>query len=114
MKPVIAGAIAAAIIAMSAGVSFADPIEGMWMTGDKALVKISKCGGEFCVDVADGKYAGKRSGKLKLAGGSYTGTLKQFSTGISFTGVAKLSGNVLNLVAKKFGITVKTDKWTRQ
>lgn len=92
----------------------ADPIEGMWVTGDKVLLKISKCGGEYCVDVADGKYAGQRSGTFKADGGTYTGTLKQFSTGISFTGVAKISGNVMDLEAKKFGVTVKRDKWMRQ
>ncbi|MCG6857083.1 MAG: DUF2147 domain-containing protein [Salaquimonas sp.] len=108
------GLAAAAIIITSVGVSHADPIEGMWLTGEKALVKISKCGGEFCVDVADGKYKGKRSGTLKADGGSYSGTLKQFSTGISFNGVATVSGNVMKLIAKKFGLTVKTDTWTRQ
>ena len=115
MKKAILGSLAAAAIIMaSTAISLADPIEGMWLTGDKALVKVSKCGGEFCVDVADGKYKGKRSGTLKASGGSYSGTLKQFSTGISFNGVATVSGNVMKLVAKKFGLTVKTDKWIRQ
>lgn len=100
-----------------AGTSFAqaDAIEGNWRTGDGVLVKVAKCGGSFCVDVMDGEYKGKRSGKLKAkGGGTYQGTLKQFSTGISFSGTATLAGNSMKLVAKKFGITVKTDRWSRQ
>lgn len=105
----------AAILAMSGTVALADPIEGMWKTGDDALVKISNCGGSFCVDVADGKYKGKRSGKLKPDGkGGYSGKLKQFSTGISFTGNATVSGSTIKLIAKKFGMVVKRDTWRKQ
>ena len=106
---------ATAILAASTTFAFADAIEGTWKTGDDVLVKISKCGGSFCVDVVDGKYKGKRSGKLKATGGNkYEGKLKQFSTGISFNGTASLSGNSMKLVAKKFGVTVKTDNWSRR
>ncbi len=104
---------AAAFVAMAA-TAHADPIEGMWKTGDDVLLQVSACGGSFCVDVADGQYVGKRSGKLKLEDGKYTGTLKQFSTGISFTGEATLAGNTMSLVARKFGIVVKRDTWRRQ
>ncbi|MEZ5810920.1 MAG: DUF2147 domain-containing protein [Rhizobiaceae bacterium] len=105
---------AIASIAMTA-TAMADPIEGMWKTGDNVLIKISACGGKFCVDVADGDYKGKRSGKLGPEGGNvYRGTLKQFSTGISFSGTATLQGNSMKMVAKKLGITVKTDTWRRQ
>jgi uncharacterized protein (DUF2147 family) len=107
--------LAGAFVLGSSAFAFADPIEGMWKTGDDVLLKISKCGGDFCVDVADGDYVGKRSGKLSTSGSNtYQGTLKQFSTGISFTGTATLNGNSMNLVAKKFGVTVKTDNWARQ
>lgn len=103
-----------AVMLIGPNVAMADPIEGMWRTGDKALLKISACGSSFCVDVADGKYKGKRSGKMKKKGSEYKGTLKQFSTGISFVGVATISGRTMNLIAKKFGITVKRDKWIKQ
>lgn len=106
---------ATAIIVASTSLANADAIEGTWKTGDDVLVKVSGCGGSFCVDVLDGEYKGKRSGKLKAKGGkTYQGTLKQFSTGLSFSGTATLSGNSMKLVAKKFGITVKTDNWRRQ
>lgn len=106
---------AAAILAASTSFASADAIEGNWKTGDGVLVKVSNCGGSFCVDVLDGKYKGKRSGKLSAkGGGTYEGTLKQFSTGISFNGTATLAGNSMKLVAKKLGITVKTDNWKRQ
>jgi len=107
--------LAGAFLLGSTVMAFADPIEGMWKTGDDVLLQISKCGGEFCVDVRDGEYVGKRSGKLAAKGNKmYEGTLKQFSTGLSFTGVATLKGNSMDLVAKKFGITVKRDNWVRQ
>lgn len=115
MKKFFVGAAAAIILTAASTAANADPIEGMWKTGDDVLVSVSKCGGEFCVDVKDGKYAGKRSGKLKAEGGKkYVGTLKQFSTGISFAGTATLAGNTINLIAKKFGVTVKRDNWRRQ
>jgi len=108
--------VAAAALGLSliASPALADPIEGMWRTGDKVLVKISKCGGSFCIDVMDGKYKGKRSGKLKKSGASYTGTLKQFSSGLSFTGVATVAGSSIKLIAKKFGVTMKRDTWRKQ
>lgn len=107
--------VAGAFLAALSTPALADPIEGTWKTGDNALVKISACGGNFCVDVADGKYAGKRSGTLAPKGGQvYAGTLKQFSTGISFSGTATLKGSSMSMVAKKFGITVKTDTWRKQ
>jgi uncharacterized protein (DUF2147 family) len=106
---------AAALLAGSFSIAAAaDPIEGNWRTGDNVLLKISACGAAFCVDVAEGEYAGKRSGQLKAAGNNkYTGTLKQFSTGISFTGEATLNGGTMKLVAKKFGVAVKSDTWKR-
>ena len=106
---------AGVLVAAMSVPALADPIEGNWKTGDGALVKISACGGKYCVDVADGKYAGKRSGKLKADGGKiYSGSLKQFSTGITFSGKATLNGGTMKMVAKKFGITVKNDTWRRQ
>ena len=107
--------VAGALVAAMTAPALADPIEGTWKTGDGALVKISACGGQYCVDVADGKYIGKRSGKLKAEGGkTYSGSLKQFSTGITFSGTATLSGGTMKMVAKKFGITVKNDTWRKQ
>ena len=106
---------AAAILAAGTSFASADPIEGNWKTGDDVLVKVSNCGGSFCVDVMDGEYKGKRSGKLASKGGNtYEGTLKQFSTGISCNGTPTVAGNSMKLVAKKFGMTVKTDNWKRQ
>lgn len=93
--------------------ALADPIVGTWRTGDGPLVNISKCGAQFCVDVADGEFKGKRSGKLAKKGNGYSGKLKQFSTGISFTGSATVNGRSMKLIAKKFGITVKQDTWTK-
>lgn len=108
-------ATAALALTVLGGTALADPIEGMWKTGDDVLLKISGCGGSFCVDVADGEYKGKRSGKLAPEGGNiYRGTLHQFSTGLNFAGTATLNGNTMKMVAKKLGITVKTDTWRRQ
>ena len=106
--------VALAIYTASSRSAFSDAIEGMWKTDGNVLLKISNCGGQFCVDVADGEYKGNRSGKIKPHGdGVYKGTLKQFSTGISFNGTVTLAGNNMDLIAKKFGITVKKTKWKR-
>jgi len=110
-----AGLTAITLLAGSA-MALADPLEGTWKTSDcgEPKVKISACGGSFCVDVVSGEYSGKRSGKLKPDGGGvYSGKLRQFSTGITFNGIATLKRNKLDLVAKKFGVVVKRDKWCR-
>ncbi|MCC0039786.1 MAG: DUF2147 domain-containing protein [Brucellaceae bacterium] len=104
---------ALAAIALT-GAALADPIEGKWKREEGTLMQISKCGGAFCVDVASGEYKGQRSGKLSGANGTYSGTLKQLSSGISFSGKATISGNRMKLVAKKLGITVKTENWVKQ
>lgn len=114
-KAILTSALSLALFAAGTTFALADPIEGKWMTGDKVLLNIKKCGGSFCVKVVGGKYDGKQSGKLKPAGDKvYKGTLKQFSSGISFAGTATLSGNSMKMIAKKFGITVKKDTWKRK
>ncbi|MBL1405558.1 MAG: DUF2147 domain-containing protein [Rhizobiales bacterium] len=114
-KAILTSALSLALLSVGTAFAFADSIEGKWMTGDKVLLNIAKCGGSFCVKVVGGKYDGKQSGKLKAEGDKiYKGTLKQFSSGISFSGTATLSGNSMKMVAKKFGITVKKDTWKRK
>lgn len=114
-KTLITSALSLALITATSTFAFADAIEGKWMTGDKVLLNISKCGGSFCVKVAEGEYKGKQSGKLKpKSGGVYEGKLKQFSTGMTFSGTATLSGNSMKMIAKKFGITLKKDTWKRK
>lgn len=107
----------AAFVLAGASMAFADPIEGMWRNKDKVLLKVSKCGAEFCIDVMDGEYKGKRSGTLKAdGGGKYSGTLTKFSLGAlgkNIAGKATLNGNSLSLVGTKFGMS-QTDNWTRQ
>lgn len=110
-------AVAAAMVLAGASMACADPIEGMWRNKDKVLLKVSKCAAEFCIDVMDGEYKGKRSGTLKAdGGGKYSGTLTKFSLGAlgkNIAGKATLSGNSLALVGTKFGVS-QTDNWTRQ
>lgn len=113
-KIIVASALALAFSPLFTNAALADPIEGMWKTGEGISIKISGCGGQFCVDVMSGEFSGKRSGKLKAQGGKYVGTLKQFSSGISFTGEATLAGSSLKLAAKKFGMVVKRQTWRRQ
>lgn len=114
-KALITSALSLALFAATSTFAFADAIEGSWVTGDKVTLSIKKCASSFCVKVVGGKYNGKQSGKLKPAGAKvYKGTLKQFSSGISFSGTATLSGNSMKMVAKKFGITVKKDTWKRK
>lgn len=114
-KAILTSALSLALFAAGTTFALADPIEGKWMTGDKVLLNISKCGGSFCVKVASGEYKGKQSGKFQSSGGNvYKGKLKQFSSGITFAGTATVSANSIKLVAKKFGITVKKDTWKRK
>lgn len=114
-KAILTSALSLALFTAGTALALADPIEGKWLTGDKVTLNIAKCGGSFCVKVVGGKYNGKQSGKLSPKGGKvYKGTLKQFSSGISFSGTATLAGNSMKMVAKKFGITVKKDTWKRK
>lgn len=111
-KVLLAGLLLSGII--SSPVFAADPIEGTWKTEDGVLLGISSCGGQFCVDILNGEFEGKRSGKMQKDGDGYTGKLRQYSTGLTFTGEASISGSTMKLAAKKFGVVVRRATWKKQ
>lgn len=108
-------AVAAVTTLMMTAGAYADPIEGNWMTGDKTLLRISACGGNFCITVADGKYKGKSAGSMTSAGaGTYKGSVTRVSTGKTYKGSGKLAGNTLRVKGCVAAVLCESQTWTRR
>ena len=108
-------AVAAAATFMLTAGAYADPIEGTWLTGHKVLLKISPCGGSFCITVASGAHKGKSAGSMAAAGGgSYKGSVTRVSTGKTYKGSGKLSGNTLRVKGCVAAVLCESQTWTRQ
>ena len=105
-------ALAATLI--MAGAAWADPIEGKWMTKDGIPLTISACGVSFCMTVADGEYKGKSVGSMKAKGdGKYAGSITRLSTGKTYSGSGRLSGNSLKVSGCVLGILCESQTWKR-
>ena len=105
---------AAAAMILTAGVAWADPIEGNWKTADGPTAAIGKCGGAFCVVMKTGNFVGKQVGKLQASGGNkYTGTLTDPKDDKTYSGSATLNGSTLSLTGCALKIFCKTQKWSR-
>ncbi|MCY0147695.1 DUF2147 domain-containing protein [Hoeflea sp. G2-23] len=109
-KLITAGALVAAMTAPA----LADPIEGAWKTqaGDNAM--ISSCGSSFCIKLTSGDYSGKSIGKMKADGsGKYSGSITKPSTGKTYSGSGKLSGNKLKMTGCVLKILCESQTWNK-
>ncbi|GIL02830.1 MAG: hypothetical protein BroJett030_27290 [Alphaproteobacteria bacterium] len=114
MKNIIAGSLAAAIIALGAGSAYAEPIEGVWKRPSTGtLVRYAKAGGEFCGTVLDGSHKGKSIGCMSGSNGAYKGKVIALDEGKTYTGKAQVTGNVMKLQGCVFGFC-KGEDWQRQ
>jgi uncharacterized protein (DUF2147 family) len=112
---VLAGVIAAAtVLAGGVNMAFADPIEGVWLRpSTKTLVRYASAGGQFCGTVLEGKYKGQSIGCMSGGNGTYNGKVVALDEGKTYTGKAKVTGNVMKLQGCVFGIC-KGEDWQRQ
>jgi len=108
--------VAAAATLVSAGIAYADPIEGNWRTEAGTTAQIASCGGSFCIQLKTGVHAGKSIGKLKAAGGSnYTGNITDPANDKTYSGKGALSGNTLKMSGCVFGgLICRSQSWTRR
>lgn len=105
----------AVALLMATSAAYADPIEGNWMTKDGVVLKIAGCGGAFCITVASGEYKGKSAGSMTAKGkGSYVGSVTRVSTGKTYSGSGKLSGNTLRVKGCVAKVLCESQTWKRQ
>ena len=106
-------AIAATI--MLTGTALADPIEGNWKTQSSETAVIGSCGGEFCITVKTGKYAGQTIGKMAAGGdGNNSGSITKPQNGKSYSGKASLTGNSLKMSGCVLGgLICENQIWNR-
>ena len=101
---------------LMSGFALADGIEGDWLRPNGILVKISKCGGEFCVVAASGKHKGESAGKMAASGaGKYAGTVTDLEAAKTYSGKATLTGDSLTMSGCVLGgLFCKGENWARQ
>ncbi|MEP1206770.1 MAG: DUF2147 domain-containing protein [Rhizobiaceae bacterium] len=107
-------ATALATLAFGATISqAAEPIVGNWKTESGETAAIGACGGSYCITLKTGQYAGKRIGRMKGSGKSYSGTITDPSDGKQYSGSAKIGGSSLKLRGCALKIFCKTQKWSK-
>ena len=121
--------ILAAVLALTAGMAAADPIEGMWKTqpddGSYALVKIGPCGANFCGTIQrtfneQGEYKSPNIGKkivIDMApkgDGAYEGQVWRPSNDKIYIGKIALSGKAMKLSGcVAGGLFCKAQSWSK-
>lgn len=93
----------------------ADPIVGNWLTYRGQTAAINPCGGgNFCVTLKTGKYAGEQIGSMKNTGKAYAGKVRDPANDKTYNGKATISGSNLMMKGCLFGgLICSTQKWTR-
>ena len=113
MKTFISTLFAAGLVLSASAPALADVIEGNWRTESGETAAISKCGSSFCIQLKTGTYAGKRIGKMKGSGGSYTGTVTDPADNKKYSGSATVRGAGLKLKGCALKIFCKTQNWKK-
>ena len=116
MKPYVKSLAGAAVLAAALGLSsaaHAEAIVGKWKTQSGETAAIAKCGGSYCVTLRTGKYAGKRIGKMKGAGGSYKGSITDPSNDRNYSGSAKVSGKSMKMRGCALKVFCRTQTWRK-
>ncbi|ACM25960.1 DUF2147 domain-containing protein [Agrobacterium rhizogenes] len=106
--------IIAVALVFSADTAFADEqIVGNWKTEAGDTAAITSCGGEYCVTLKNGKYAGRQIGKMHGAGGTYTGEITDPAADKTYAGSGSVKGNALKMQGCVLKVFCKSQTWTR-
>jgi uncharacterized protein (DUF2147 family) len=98
----------------SMGTAFADePIVGNWKTVAGDTAAITPCGGDYCVTLKTGKYAGRQIGKMRGKGSTYTGEITDPAADKTYAGSGTMSGNSLKMQGCVLKVFCKSQTWTR-
>ena len=105
--------IIASALAISGTSHAADPIAGNWKTQSGETARIAACGSSYCITLSTGKYAGKRIGRMKKSGASYSGTITDPTDGKQYSGSAKIKGKGMKMKGCALKIFCKTQNWRK-
>jgi uncharacterized protein (DUF2147 family) len=111
MKPVFM--MAGAMVFCATMAVAAEPIEGKWKTESGETADISDCGKNYCISLKTGKHAGKQIGKLAGENNDYTGDVTDPETNKTYSGSAKINGDLLKLKGCVLSIFCKSQTWRR-
>jgi len=94
----------------------ADPIQGSWTTESGETASIAPCGGgNFCVTLKTGTYAGTTIGKLANTGGTYKGKITDPAEDKTYNGKASISGATLKMSGCVLaGLICRSQNWKKQ
>ncbi|MEO1426253.1 MAG: DUF2147 domain-containing protein [Pseudomonadota bacterium] len=92
----------------------AQAIQGNWRTASGETAAIAKCGGSYCVTLRTGKYAGKRIGRMKGSGNSYSGTITDPANDRTYSGTAKVAGASMKMRGCALKVFCRTQTWRKK
>jgi len=96
------------------GVAHAASIEGNWRTQSGETAAIAKCGSSYCVTLRTGDYAGKRIGRMKGSGNSYSGTITDPTNDRKYAGTETVSGSSLKMKGCALKVFCRTQTWRKK
>lgn len=100
--------------ALCASTAFAaEPIEGKWKTQSGETADIRPCGDSFCINITTGKHAGKQIGKLDGQKTDYSGEVTDPEADKTYSGSAKINGDILKLKGCVMSVFCKSQTWRR-
>lgn len=112
-RTLVAAALVAGAMSAPAPAFSAEAIAGNWRTQSGETARIAKCGSAFCITLKTGKYAGKRIGRMKGKGNSYSGTITDPTDDKKYSGNAKISGSSMKMRGCALKIFCKTQNWKK-
>ena len=103
------------LIFSGAATGAADPIVGNWLTESGETAAIAQCGGgNFCVTLKTGTYAGANIGQLAPNGNRYKGKITDPVTDKTYSGKASIAGTKLKMSGCVLGgLICQTQTWNR-
>ncbi|MDA4848107.1 DUF2147 domain-containing protein [Hoeflea poritis] len=104
------------LVALTVTTFAADPIVGDWRTQSGETAAIAPCGGgNFCVTLKTGTYAGTKIGTLANTGGRYKGKITDPATNKTYTGKASISGTQMKMQGCVLGgLICQAQTWIRK
>jgi len=112
-KTLAAAALVTSAMSLTVPAYSAEAIAGNWRTQSGETASIAKCGSAYCITLKTGKYAGKRIGRMKGKGNSYSGTITDPTENKKYSGSAKISGSSMKMRGCALKIFCKTQSWKK-
>lgn len=102
------------LVVAATGAQADEPILGKWRAPGGGIVEVTSCGGGgYCAQVISGRHKGKAAGRMSGNDGTYRGTVTDPRDDKTYSGNARVSGDVLKLQGCALKVFCKTETWTR-